>query len=324
MSAQRNHVTVFYAMKGGSGTTVTAAIAALTNRDDTVIVDLGGDMADVLGRNVGPPTLDDYLLDPSRANTSLDTLTVRVDATTRLLPASRPIDLVSANAEQLSAFVAWFDEQPGAIVVDAGTGVPHLDLAGRADQTIAVTRACYVSLIKAARTGLTPDGVVVVRESERSLGPSDVERSFNAPVVATVDHEPGIARLVDAGLLIDRAPKLTTALRRLVGAPAASALDRWRAVQPERNSPDVDYGVSWTSGRHPDRTWRVSWNSGSGDLYAVDDLDERVVDLGRFATQSDADAAIEDWAYLHRGPHGFDELCARIPRTPGRSGPSLA
>ncbi|MEL6892766.1 MAG: hypothetical protein AAFP84_14310 [Actinomycetota bacterium] len=324
MSAQRNHVTVFYAMKGGSGTTVTAAIAALANRDETLIVDLAGDMADVLGRNVGPPTLDDYLLDPSLADTPLDGLTVRVDATTRLLPASRPIDLVSANAEQLGAFVAWFDEQPAAVVVDAGTGVPHLDLAGRADQTIVVTRACYVSLIKAARTGFTPDGVVDVREPNRSLGPSDVERSFNAPIVATVDHEQEIARLVDAGLLVDRAPQLTTALRRLVDAPAASGLDRWRAAQPERNSPDVDYGMSWTSGRHPDRTWRVSWNSGSGDLYAVDDLDQEVVDLGHFATQSDADAAIKDWAYLHRGPRGFDELCTRISQRPDCSGPSLA
>ncbi len=324
MSAERNHVTVFYAMTGGSGTTVTAAIAALTNRDDTVIVDLGGDMADVLGRNVGPPTLDDYLLDPSLRNTPLDTLTVRVDATTRLLPASRPIDLVSASPHQRHSLMTWLDEHAGPVVVDAGTGVPHVDLVNHADRTIAVTRACYVALIKAARAGFAPDGVVAVRESNRSLGPSDIERSFNAPIVATVDHEPEIARLVDAGLLIDRAPELTTALRRLVDTPAASALDRWRAAQPERSSPDVDYGMAWSSERDPDRRWRVSWNSGSGDLYAVDDLDREVVDLGHFVTQSDADAAIEDWAYLHRGPHGFDELRTRISQRPYCSGPSLA
>lgn len=71
-----------------------------------------------------------------------------------------------------------------------------------------VTRACYLSLARGARSGFSPDGVSVIKYHQRALGPSDMERSTNAPIVAIVDLHPEIARMVDAGLLVVASPSL--------------------------------------------------------------------------------------------------------------------
>lgn len=326
MTSTRHRITVFYAMKGGCGTTVTAALAALTNPADTLIVDLGGDMADALGRQAPPPTLDDWLLDVSFADTPLDDLIIEVDASTRLLPASRRIDLSAGNARQRQSFHDWLSHHHAGVVVDAGTGIPHVNLVEQADQILAVTRPCYLALMKAARTGFRPDGVVVVRERGRALGDSDIERAFNASILGTIDQDPAIARLADAGLLSVRGDRIGVQLHQLLDHPRPpSDLNAWRAADPARQSPDVDYGMSWSSKLEPERRWRVSWNTGSGDLYAVTGGDDEVMDLGHYDTRSDADRAIEDWAQLHHQPGGLDRLCRRLRLGNGfPEGPSIA
>lgn len=326
MTSTRHRITVFYAMKGGSGTTVTAALAAITNPDHTLIVDLGGDMADALGRQAPPPTLDDWLLDVSFADTPLDDLIIEIDASTRLLPASRRIDLSAGSARQRQSFHDWLSHHHASVVVDAGTGIPHVNLVEQADQILAVTRPCYLALTKAARTGFRPDGVVVVRERGRALGDSDIERAFNASILGTIDEDPAIARLADAGLLSVRGDRIGVQLHQLLDHPRPpSALDVWRAADPARQSPDVGYGMSWSSRREPERRWRVSWNTGSGDLYAVDGDDEKVIDLGHHVTSDGAARAIESWSELHIQDDGFDQLLQRLGRR-GRyaEGPSIA
>ena len=326
MTSTRHRITVFYAMKGGSGTTVTAALAAITNPDHTLVVDLGGDMADALGRQAPPPTLDDWLLDVSLADTPLDDLIIEIDASTRLLPASRRIDLSAGSARQRQSFHDWLSHHHASVVVDAGTGIPHVNLVEQADQTLAVTRPCYLALMKAARTGFRPDGVVVVRERGRALGDSDIERAFNASIVGTIDQDPAIARLADAGLLSVRGDRIAVELHQLLDHPRPpSALDAWRAADPARQSPDVDYGMSWSSKDDPERRWRVSWNTGSGDLYAVDELDEKVIDLGRYASREAIDGKNKDWTRLHDQPDGFGRLREMLDHGSQTSpGPSIA
>lgn len=312
MKATNNRTVALYAMKGGSGTTVTAALIALRTPDETLVVDLGGDMADVLG--VRPPswTLDDFLLDPSVGE--LDDLVIDIDPTTRLLPAARRIEPGAGNPDQRRRLDEWLDRQQGTIVVDAGTGVPPTEFVERAGRTFAVTRPCYLALIRAARTGFAPDGVIAIREDRRALGPSDIERSFNAPIVATIDHDPDIARTIDAGLLIEHAHRIGGMIDRFVGRPLETALDRWRAAKPSRHSPDVDYGMRWQRAGEPERRWRVSWNTGSGDMYAIGDHEGPIIDLAHYETQEAADAAIEDWAYLHRRADGLDRLRTHLDR----------
>lgn len=326
MTSTRHRITVFYAMKGGSGTTVTAALAAITNPDHTLVVDLGGDMADALGLQAPPPTLDDWLLDVSLADTPLDDLIIEIDASTRLLPASRRIDLSAGSARQRQSFHDWLSHHHASVVVDAGTAIPHVNLVEQADQILAVTRPCYLALIKAARTGFRPDGVVVVRERGRALGDSDIERAFNASILGTVDHDPAIARLADAGLLSVRGDRIGVQLHQLLDPPStSSALDTWRAADPARNSPDVDYGMSWSSKQEPERRWRVSWNTGSGDLYAVDQTDETVIVLGRCSSREHVDTLFDDWTRLHDQVDGLDRLSVRLARSsPHPEGPSVA
>lgn len=322
MSAVRDNRTIaLYAMKGGSGTTVTAALTALRMPGDSLIVDFGGDLADVLGARRPAWTLDDFLLDPSVGE--LDDLVVDVTPNTRLLPSSRRVWPDTGGEQQRQALHDWLDRQRGTIIVDAGTGVPGADLVERADRTLVVTRSCYLSLIRGARSGFLPDGVIVIRDPQRALGPSDIERSLNAPIVAVLDLDPKIARMVDAGLLVARADLHGQQLDALhPPVDASSPLDWWRSAKPGRFSPDLDYGMQWQTTRASDRCWRVSWNIGSGDLYAVDEVDRQVIDLAHFDTQDAASQAVGNWADLHRRSDGLDQLRIRLDDT--SPGPDLA
>ena len=61
-----------------------------------------------------------------------------------------------------------------------------------------------------------PDGVVLVAEPGRALRVPDIERTLGVPVVATISHDPAVARAVDAGLLAARLPRVLQ--RELRGA----------------------------------------------------------------------------------------------------------
>ena len=70
-----------------------------------------------------------------------------------------------------------------------------------------VIRPCFLALARAVAAGWRADGVVLVHEPWRSLGPDDVERALGVPVVVRLEHDPAIARAVDAGLAVARLPR---------------------------------------------------------------------------------------------------------------------
>ena len=206
-------VTVCWAAKGGSGTTVVTATLALSCPTDTVLVDLAGQLPDALG-TADPPVqgVADWLVSdaPPRA---LADLAVELDRTTRLIPrGSAPLDASSARWPELCE---WLSGKPAAFV-DAGTGAPPPGLLAGDVRSLLVTRACYLALRRAIAARCRPDGVVLVVEPGRTLRPFDVEHAIGAPVVASVSHDPAIARAVDAGLLVARLPRLLA--RELRGA----------------------------------------------------------------------------------------------------------
>jgi hypothetical protein len=224
-------VTVLWAAKGGSGTTVVAAALALASPTDTLLVDLAGDLPAALGvgRHVGQGVGD--WLQSDAPVTALDDLAVTLDRTTRLLPRGAPVDPEAGRWPELLDALG----QHRAVVVDAGSGPPPASLRAGATRTLLVTRACYLALRKATAHPCRPDGVVLVAEPGRSLGRGDIERCLGAPVVATVSVDVAVARAVDAGLLQARPPRLLArqlrhllrddrptalGLRRLVAAPA--------------------------------------------------------------------------------------------------------
>lgn len=208
-------VTVCWAAKGGSGTTVVTAALALFCPTESLLVDLAGELPIVLGLGEPPGHgVADWLQSDAPA-AALDDLAVEVGDTTRLIArGTASLDRTSARWAELREWLVAQDNP----LVDAGTGVPPAELLGDGVRSLLVTRACYLSLRRAVDSRCRPDGIVLVVEPGRQYRPFDVERMIGAPVVATVSQDPAIARAVDVGLLRARPPRTFT--RELRGAAA--------------------------------------------------------------------------------------------------------
>ena len=205
-------VTLCWAAKGGSGTTVVTAALALGFGRHSLLVDLDGELPAVLGMpDPDRPGIDDWLRSDARAD-QLDELVVDADATTSLLPLRRPVGARAPSPiddTRWTEFGHWLRRQHDdgiRVFVDGGSTTPHDALIAAADQVLLVTRPCYLSLRRARRSTVRPTGVILVDEPGRQMRSRDVERCLGAPVVATVSVDPAIARAVDAGLLAARLP----------------------------------------------------------------------------------------------------------------------
>lgn len=207
-------VTLCWAVKGGSGTTVVTATLALESARPSLLVDLDGEIDTVLGLpEPDRPGVIDWLLGDGPAP-QLDDLLIDIDDTTFLLPCGLNGIARTTTSTPMPArwvmLLAWFAEwearSTGEVWIDAGTGTPATALASGIEQRWLVTRACYLSLRRAARSPIRPTGVLFVSGHGRQLRPKDVERSVGAPIVATIADDPRIARAVDSGLLASRPP----------------------------------------------------------------------------------------------------------------------
>lgn len=205
-------VTTCWSAKGGSGTTVVTAALGLTLEPPVLLVDLAGDLPGALGLgDPGGPGAHDWLRSDAAAD-DLGHLAVDVVPGVELIPAGAvPV---------LRDHVRWTDlvdalaAEHRTVLVDAGTGQPPAAFRD-AGRSLLVTRACYLSLRRAATLDHRPTGVVLVVEHGRALGVRDVEAAVGAPVVAEIAIDPLIARAVDAGLLAARLPhELRSGLRR--------------------------------------------------------------------------------------------------------------
>lgn len=196
-------ITLCWAAKGGSGTTVVTATLGLAATRPTLLIDLAGDLASAFG--IGDPDgpgLGDWLGSDAPAD-RIDRLITPLTDTLGLLhrgAGSSPV-----NWDRLARALAT---RGGDVVIDAGTGVPAHVLRQQADRSWLVTRACYLSVRRAIAQPVRPDGVVLVEEPGRALGADDVAASIGAPVVARVLLDPAVARAVDSGLLLARLPRL--------------------------------------------------------------------------------------------------------------------
>lgn len=209
----------FWSVKGGSGVTVTAAAYAANwaRRDGpTLLVDLRGDQPAALGRPepVGAGW-SDWLATPGGTADALGRLAVRVDDDLSLLPVGGrttwPTDRVHLLVAALDALPRVVVDagvlDPGVVdlwAADAGASVlpgAEFRLAGR---STLVVRPCYLALRRAMRSSRHADDLIVVHEPERALHGRDVAEVLGLDLLATIDVTPGIARSVDAGVLIRR------------------------------------------------------------------------------------------------------------------------
>lgn len=109
------------------------------------------------------------------------------EGTTNVTPNLRLMDTPSDD------WVTVLDGQPG-------------------DYTVLVTRACYLSLRRAIGMGQNYDAIVVITEPGRALNYRDVELSLGKPVIRSIEVDPVVARLVDAGLLASSLPQYMRAV----------------------------------------------------------------------------------------------------------------
>lgn len=166
---------VFYSPKGGVGTSVVAACAALTAlpREWTVVIDAAPrhDMARVLGVHAAGKVVPGLSLEVHDDRPAMDSY-----------PMSR-------------------------VVVDVGTR--YMDGFERLDGVqVMVLRPCYLALANALACPVRPDRIVLVEEPGRALDAVDVAKVLGVTDVVSLRWDPSISRCVDAGILTSRLPRV--------------------------------------------------------------------------------------------------------------------
>lgn len=215
----------FWAAKAGVGcsTSALAFAADLANRGhEVLVVDLGGDLAAAVGAPSGAHGLTEWLAAPDADADSLRRLELDVSRSLRLLPLGDGRRWPDTRADLLHRLL---HHDTRTVVVDVATIGPDVgsDLLALRRRfasdagSLLVTRSCYLGMRRAQAVALRPTGVVLVREPGRTLTRRLVSEIVGAPVVAEVDHDPAVARAVDAGRLIRRVPRsLARQLRAVV------------------------------------------------------------------------------------------------------------
>ncbi len=223
-------ITLCHAAKGGSGTTIVACLRAIESPGPVLLVDLEGDVPDMLGLpEPERPGVIDWLT--SRAPIAhLDDLLIEVTPNARLLPATNTESpgstrsaVAQACSERWDELIDWFGEwahdSGGSIVIDAGTTALPSTFSEQCPSRWLVTRACYLSLRRATRLATLPTATVVIDEPGRALRHRDIENSVRAPIIATIPWDIRVARSIDTGLLGAR--RLPRAVHRSMRGVAA-------------------------------------------------------------------------------------------------------
>ncbi len=217
----------FFASKGGVGCSTAAASTALfsAQQRDTLLVDLRGDLPDVLGVPADGPGLADWMTAESALPDTLARL--EVDATERLsiLPLGPSPALVERSrdeamslrlAERTRVLASLLQFDGRQVIIDLG--IPDSSFSAvlaAADRSLLVMRPCYLA-VRAAALVPPPDEVVLINEVGRYFRPNDVAAAIAAPVDVVVMRDIDVARRIDAGLLMARIPKSLKPLAKLL------------------------------------------------------------------------------------------------------------
>ena len=205
-----------WSVKGGSGTTVVSvALASMLAGapPGALLVDLAGDVPAVLGlpEPAGPGVEGWLAAGADVPADALPRLEVPAVGALGLLPRGVPAGAGEAGVRESRAAVlaGLLSADPRPVVVDCGTAPegPARAVVAAATTSLLVLRPCYLSLRQAQLLGVRPSGIVLVGAAGGVLQPADVESVLDAPVLASVVHDPQVARAVDAGLLGHRVPR---------------------------------------------------------------------------------------------------------------------
>ena len=178
-------ITTLSSPKPGSGVSTTAALVALAISHDTPthLVDLCGDHFALFG------------------------LVPRPGATVEVAKHLTIHDLTNASLDEQATTIDRLAQLGQHVIIDAGT--PDHAIHDRLPAGTVrrwVLRPCYLALRRVATYTVRPDEVIMLAEPGRSLTAHDIAAITSAPVTATIEVDPHIARSTDAGLLCARPP----------------------------------------------------------------------------------------------------------------------
>ena len=203
--------------KGGSGTSVLAAASALVlarRAEGARLADLVGDQPAIFGLASDPEAgVSEWLAaGPTAPVDALERFSVVAAPGVALLPRGSDDRILAPlpSAEAGAALGVALREGPVPTIADAGRAEQPAPRAvvEVADASVVVVRGCYLALRRAVHSPLLGRsvGAVLVEESGRSLGASEVADVLDRPVIARVPVRAAIARAVDAGVLAGRLP----------------------------------------------------------------------------------------------------------------------
>ena len=232
-----------WSAKGGTGTSTMAAAFAVraaaalekAGVDEgaaggpVTLVDLRGDMNALLGmmsRGAGPVSGRDpwpagaEAMDPAEVGRGVIAAAgERVGKCMMLVDLHDPAagSVCDPASEKFPILLRAVCEASSVVVVDAGTD--EADRASSIAETmpnvrpVMVVRNCYLSIRKAEARGASErSDVVLVEETQRSLGRRDVAAALNARGLHRVVWDARVARSVDAGTMVSM---LAPSLRRM-------------------------------------------------------------------------------------------------------------
>lgn len=203
--------------KPGSGCSTIAlalSVGLAERHRDVLLVDLNGDLAAAAGLSDPAEGVTDWLAAPEADSAALGRLEVPIRAGVHLLACGRANQWTPTRGEVLYRLLR---HEARDVVIDIatvepweGTAIQQLRRRFATDDSLLVTRACYLALRRAEKAPVRPSGVVLVREPGRWIDAPGIERTVGAPVVAQIDHDPAVARAVDSGRLVKRPPRPLT------------------------------------------------------------------------------------------------------------------
>jgi MinD superfamily P-loop ATPase len=189
-------------VKGGSGTSVVAALLAIAAAqvEPTVLVDADGDQPAIFGVASGTTGFRDWWQARVEVD-ALERLAIDISSTLRLIPSGTSMPDAQRDFRGIDDALT---------IVDAGT-IRENDFAAQivesSAKSLLVLRPCYLAARRASLSDLRIDGMVVVEEQGRSLRSKDLADVVGAPVVAMIPWDLSIARTIDAGRLANRVPR---------------------------------------------------------------------------------------------------------------------
>ena len=211
--------TILSSPKGGTGTSVVAASLAIVSSSSspTLLVDLSGDQAAILGLPQPPIGLSDWA--NGMTYREFDEIISLCHDNLYLAPTGTfDFETLNANAwDKLLRALSLKHSEGCNIIVDLGRADIPIALRKIVDTCYLVTRPCYLALRRAVDLETAFSGVIVVNEPDRVLTSRDVESVLKLKCVAEIPYTSEISRRVDSGLLKSRLPMaLQSVLSQLI------------------------------------------------------------------------------------------------------------